>query len=518
MPNIGTLPSAKALLRSAPRDVGRYGDHARYEIDRSSSTVALIEDHSGKPLAVASASEAQIVLAEISTVTVPYVNAFVLDHDKRVEKYWRTKEYRVIGEAAPKVVPLAFASPSVVVDEEPTELPEPVTLTIVPTSTDDGTDIPGLQHPTKVKVKSAGKGWSQVGDIVVPDADLATLRDAWQLRQAGVPGGVMVTGPAGTAKTALVRAFAASLGVPFLKVDAGAIRTADDWAGAFRQDPNTKVWAHRWSPFAQVLRKGEPTIVLIDDFTRTESVQAANALIGLLDWTGQLLVTDANEVLTLPAGILIVATANIGPEFVGTLPIDGAVRQRFPFGIRLAYPDVKREAKLLVDMTGIDVEIADRLVMLADSQRMNRDDPQQYPSGSVISTRVILDIARRIQTCATPPRLAVEATLKGQFDPGDEIALSVIVDAQFPAPIEEEEISEESDVAPTTYDADDPLGLATAAGTPAPSGGLIVTGRHYFVNRYRTGGISTRCQYEHKDSAGRVTSICEAPATDPIHL
>lgn len=519
MPNIGSLPSAKALLRLAPRPVGRYGDHCRFEIDKPAGTVALIDDATGKTLAAASGAESVVSLGDVSTQTIPYVNAFITDHGKRVEKYWRTKEYRLVGDGPVGVTrTLSFVSPIEIEAEAETEAeaeaaPEPEPLSVVPVV--ETSDIPGLERPTKVKVKSAGKGWSAVGDIVVPDADLATLRDAWQLRQAGVPASVLITGPAGTAKTALVRAFAASIGAPFLKVDGGAIRTADDWAGAFRQDPNTKTWAHRWSPFARVLQQAEPAIVLIDEFNRTESPQAANALMGLLDWTGRLLVPDANATLHLPAGVLVVATANIGPEFVGTLPLDGAVRQRFPYGIRLGYPDVKREAKLLVDMTGIDAEIADRLVMLADSQRMNREDPQQYPSGSVISTRVLLDIARRIQTCATPPRQAVEATLRGQFDPGDEVALSVLVDAQFPAPIEEEEISEEEALAPLPAETPDPLGVAAAAGSPSP---LITTGKHYFVNRYRSGGISTRCQYEFKGAGGTVVSICSAPASDDIHF
>jgi MoxR-like ATPase len=307
------------------------------------------------------------------------------------------------------------------------------------------TEIAGVEVPKKVRVtKARTKGWSRIGEVIVRDEHLDTLNDAWTLRASGVPAATLITGPAGTAKTALARAFAASLGVPFLKIDGGAIRTADDWAGAFRQDPTTKVWSHRWSPFAQVLRLGQPCVVLVDEVTRTESPQALNAFMGLLDWTGAMLVPDAHEVLRLPAGVLVIATANIGPEFVGTLPLDGAVRQRFPFGIRMAYPDEAIEASLINDLTGLDADVCTRLVTMAVTQRANRLDPQQYPSGAVISTRVLLDIARRITTCNRDPRAAVLSTLSGQFDPEDDAALSVAVDTQFPAApiVDDESITE----------------------------------------------------------------------------
>jgi MoxR-like ATPase len=434
MPNIGTLPSAADLLDE--QDVGgTYGSHLQWK--RDGATVVLLTGSTGIVLAQATKNDATVDLHVLGTETVPYVNAFIAHTGQRVEKYWRTKQYRIIGSTAPVAAPV---SAPVVASTAPVATTAPVVevdadlAILAETQPSDEAPIPGVEFPAKVKVAKIGRdsGFSSIGDIVVATEDLNTLNDAWKLRQAGRPASVLITGPAGTAKTALVRSFAASLGVPFLKVDGGAIRTADDWAGAFRQDPNTKVWAHRWSAFAQCLRKGDPIVILIDEINRSESTQALNALLGLLDWTGQLLVPDANTTLHLPPGILVVATANIGPEFVGTLPIDGAVRQRFPYGVRMAYPAEAIEAQLVADLTGVDQPIAEGLVRLAGLQRLNREDPQQYPSGGIISTRMVIDIAARIAICGTEPRLAVWATLKGQFDPGDEEALGICVDTQFP--------------------------------------------------------------------------------------
>lgn len=434
------LPSGRDILAD-PALAGAYGDHASTQV--AASGVSLTARNGMYLASLAHDGESDVDLPALDMRTdaatlVAYVNAF-LAGEGRVEKYWRTKTYRRVGQVGAPVQRTVAPTAPVATTTPVKEVPTVVTETTPEVTT--VTAIAGVEVPKRVKVtKVRAKGWSRIGEVLVRDEHLDTLNDAWTLRAAGVPAATLITGPAGTAKTALARAFAASLGVPFLKIDGGAIRTADDWAGAFRQDPTTKVWSHRWSPFAQVLRLGEPCVVLVDEITRTESPQALNAFMGLLDWTGAMLVPDAHEVLRLPAGVLVIATANIGPEFVGTLPLDGAVRQRFPFGIRMAYPEETVEAGLLNDLTGLDADVCTRLVTMAVTQRANRLDPQQYPSGAVISTRVLLDIARRITTCNRDPRAAVISTLSGQFDPEDDAALSVAIDTQFPAaPIVEDE-------------------------------------------------------------------------------
>lgn len=560
MPNIPALPSGLDLAK-AEQLRGDYGDHATWS--RDGSIASLV--YGGSIVASVSVDGYfSVDLPNLDSTVVPYVNAFLDGTSQRVERYWRTKAYRLIG--GTKASAPAVVRPTIQQRVEQVEtlvtVPEqgggvPVERVVL----HDESAIPGVEVPEAVKTTrvKGQKGWVRVGDIVVPETDVQTLRDAWTIRQSGVPASVLITGPAGTAKTALVRAFAASMGVPFLKVDGGAIRTADDWAGAFRQDPNTKTWQHRWSPFARVLQRGEPCIVLIDEINRPESPQALNALLGLLDWTGSLLVPDANAVLTMPPGVLVIATANIGPEFVGTLPLDGAVRQRFPYGIRLDYPIEAVEVDLVSTMTGVAPESAERLVTLASLQRMNREDAQQYPSGAVISTRVVLDIARRIAVSGTPDRDAVISTLRAQFDPGDEAALSILIDTQYPIEVEIEndapiEIDEdeahrlarkaagvaEDDSYGARYanwecPADKPenahpvrvsetrclthgtlnpavAGLAAAAAAARPA--MITVAKHYFVNRGMDGALRTECQYRHDPAK---PDVCGRSKAHSIH-
>ncbi len=184
----------------------------------------------------------------------------------------------------------------------------------------------------------------------------------------------------------------------------------------------------------------------------------------------------------MPKGILVIATANIGPEFVGTLPLDGAVRQRFPYGVRMTNPTEAVEATLLTKRTGIANEVAVALVRMANQQRQHRDDAQQYPSGAIISTRILLSIAKRIALRNADPREAVISTLQAQFDPGDDAALSVVIDAFFPKVAKP--------VAPT-----------------AGVGANIVAERHWFM-----GPPGSTCEKVLSDGA-----LCSRVQMDPIH-
>jgi len=451
----------------------------------------------------------------ITPLNLPYVNKFLVGTGREVKKNWRTGLYetrntkggnsRAARRAANREAARASSSqhtpnvPPLGADETVTAKPvtyQPVvaeprgaTITVSGDANSPLSGVPGVEFMVKTPPKGEGNGWKNVGGIVLPTDQLEELQDAWDTAQSGEVAATLITGPAGTAKTMVVRGFAASLGVPYLKVDAGSVRTVDDWSGMLRQDPATKTWSHRWSPFALALRAGVPMVIHVDELTRTDTPAALNAFMGLLDETGTMLVPDANTVLRMPKGILLVATANIGPEFVGTLPLDGAVRQRFPFGFRMAPPPESHEAKLLVRRTGVSEDVAVRLVRLADEQRKHRDDAQLYPSGAVISTRVLLAAARKIAK-GRDARKALSRTLSIQFDQGDDPAISVLIDSQFPK----------------GWDAVTATPLTTEA-SPA----TFVTERHYFVPAMKAGAVG--CDWTFSDQ-----SRCGRYSTDAIHL
>jgi len=389
---------------------------------------------------------ADVNLRNLDSLTVPYVNAWLaaVGSTQKVEKYWRTKEYRVVSTApnAPRAakpsvkrsIPTvaAPAAPAVVAPVAPVT-PEPTVEVAVTPQPVMSSVIPAPDPRVTVKHKRYdGAEYVHIGPVVTPVEDHATLEDALAGVRAGQNVSVVITGPSGTAKTLLVKAFAASVGLPFIKVDGGGIRTADDWFGALRQDPNTKTWAYQWSPFGTALRDGIECVVLLDEANRSETPAALNAALGLLDETGTHYVADAHVTLRKPKGMLVVVTANKGAEYVGTVPFDAAVTQRFSSGILLDYPPTKVETEVVVDLTGIGADIAARFVALAQQQRAIKDDLSQFPSSVGISTRMLVDTARRIVRSGTDPRAALLSCFAAQFDPGDRKALINILDSHFP--------------------------------------------------------------------------------------
>ena len=266
--------------------------------------------------------------------------------------------------------------------------------------------------------------------IVSPAKVWRTLTDALAARQAGDVAAVLLTGPSGTAKTMLVRAFADSVDLPLITVHGLAIETASDWFGqtVIKSDRSLEFVL---SPFGEALRDGTPCIVLLDEANRCASPAALNAPLSLLDGQKQVYVPGYGN-LTMPDNILVVVTANMGAEYVGTIPFDAAVRQRFSYGARLSYPSESVEVEVLRTVAGADKDTARRLVAMAAQQRPLRDDLAQFPSGTGLSTRMLVDVATRHVKRGTPLREALESLCDAQFDVEDMRALNVILDQHFP--------------------------------------------------------------------------------------
>jgi len=153
---------------------------------------------------------------------------------------------------------------------------------------------------------------------------------------------------------------------------------------------------------------------------------------GLTDWKGTVKPIGAPSAITLKPGQLVIATLNEGPEFVGTVEVDAAVRNRFSTGIRMDYTSEAVEVRILLQQApGIDKDVAKRLVRVAHSQRAKRDDDTQYPSRNVISTRGLVDIAQNITVGGLDPKEALWANLDSAFWPEDKPALNILIESQF---------------------------------------------------------------------------------------
>jgi hypothetical protein len=447
MANIPALPSGQAILaRGKAKDgsVHPYGPGTtKVKVEAGS---AILMDGAGVELTGTLADGTYtIALDSLTPESVPYVNRFIADW-AFIKRDWRSKTYKVQSAVtgalsasveAPERVSAPTMAPTTAVEAEAAPFVD-ATVEVAPVFAPTpvvgaAAIIPEVQKLIKPKHRTiSGVEVTTMGRVTIPTTDYDILVDAWSMRQNGEVASVIITGPSGTAKTLMVKSFAATLGVPFIKVDGGSIRTADDWFGALRQDPASKTWSYVLSPFGHALKHGIKAVVLLDEANRAETPQALNAALGLLDETGTVYIPDARENLSLPDGLLVVVTANKGAEYVGTVPFDAAVLQRFALGVALDYPVANVEVEVLVEVTGIDKATAKTLVAMANHQRPLREDLTQFPSGTGISTRMLVDISRRVVSRGTNIRLAVDSNFAGQFDAADRGALSIIVDTYFP--------------------------------------------------------------------------------------
>jgi MoxR-like ATPase len=445
MPNVrGLAPAPDILATLAPNTSVAYGAHCTVSHDGTSVT---LRDGTQRIVAsvVFGAGEPHVTpaLAYIDGDSVSAVNALLRPYG-RAKAYWRASrkgeiEYRWLpakGVTTPAVpAPAAIRPPS---GHQPTLLPaEPVTVS-PPVVTVHPASFPVIETMRRWQdlrkrqpvAKAITKTYSIVDDVIVPTDDVESLDFMKRQRDNGDPAFGLITGPAGTAKTRLAQAWAFTHDLPVVIVEGQSIQTAGDWFGAIIPTDHGFDWV--WSDAAKLIMTGQPCAIVLDELNRPENERALNGIMGLTDWKATVKPVGAPHSISLVPGQCVIATLNEGPEYVGIVEVDAAVRDRFDAaGVRMDYATEVIEARILTSqVAGLDKEVARRLVRVAIGQRAKRDDDTQYPSHNVISTRALVTIARSV-ALGRDPKKAIWATVKTRFWPEDYAALNVLIEAQF---------------------------------------------------------------------------------------
>jgi hypothetical protein len=453
VPNIKGLDTAPNLLlaHTAPAHV-QYGPHATVEI---SGHLAVLVSKAGKTLASVDFSRPEPrVKADLRAIdgdTVTPVNAFLSPYGK-VKAYWRNPgEYRwhplngpasrPQGSPNPALAPAAVVAPRAAVPVVPPTVPVvPVSAPVVPHPATNGGVIEtvkrwqdrGGKQPV-VKAANRAGTWSAVGTIMAPTSHVLRLDSMKRLRDAGQPAFGLITGPAGTGKTSIAEAWAFTHDLPVIIVPGQSIQTASDWFGSIT--PSTEPgrqfdWV--WSDMAKLILTGEPCLIVLDELNRAENERALNGVMDLTDWRGTAKPVGAPHAVTLKPGQMIVATINEGIEYVATVEVDAAVRDRFDAaGIVMSFPPEKIEVRIVAAQAkGIDREVAKKLVRVAATQRAKRDE-DVFPSHNVISPRAVVTIAKGIVLGGLDPVESIWNTCHTRFTKDDEDGLRAVIESQF---------------------------------------------------------------------------------------
>ena len=156
----------------------------------------------------------------------------------------------------------------------------------------------------------------------------------------------------------------------------------------------------------------DKTVILLDEINRSNP-EVNNMLLTLLDGQGYLELDEHPElpVIHKSKSCVLIGTANIGDEYVGTNILDRAFKDRV-FMIEIDYLSKDEEKALLIERTNIDEESANMIAEFAETCRAmwKRDE-----LGTPISTRMTLETGY-LMADGFDFNKSVEATILPHFD------------------------------------------------------------------------------------------------------
>ena len=208
----------------------------------------------------------------------------------------------------------------------------------------------------------------------------------------------LITGPRGGGKTRLAEAVARKLRRPIEVFHFGGILDTEAmlYGSMTLTSGGTRFVRSR---FAEAIQ--QPGVMLVLDELNRAPSGVHNALLGLLDHSARLVI-DLEEperrIVKLAPGAVVVATANVGGEYVGTEVVDAALLDRFAV-LRLDYP--REEEALLVELAGVTPRQAGEL---ARGARAIREAHAKGGLAFTLSTRRLLEAGRLVARGRSVPQ------------------------------------------------------------------------------------------------------------------
>ena len=218
----------------------------------------------------------------------------------------------------------------------------------------------------------------------VDDRVVRLLHTVGRISRKGQVVNVLLVGPKGTGKTSLPKEFAAANGRPFFTVHCQLIAERDDWWGSKELSLERGTYFEKDAFLDAVETPG--CVILLDEANRTHP-ENLNALFGFLDHRRKAWVPALKREVVVAGGAVFFVTLNEGYEYVGTNPVDEALRDRMTYAVRMTSVPKKVEKAILTRRTRVDEDTAEKLAEFARTVRRN---PKL---GVPISTRQLLGAA-----------------------------------------------------------------------------------------------------------------------------
>ncbi len=209
----------------------------------------------------------------------------------------------------------------------------------------------------------------------------------------------LLKGPTGTGKSRFVEFMAHELNSKLITISCHEETSSTDLIGRYIIKGAETVWLD--GPLTTAIKEG--AIIYLDEIAEARP-DVIVAIHSLTDHRRELFIDKLGETVKAHKNFMLVASFNPGYQ-KGFKELKPSTRQRF-VAVSFAYPEPKIEAEILVNETGIDPNIAKKLVTIATKIR----NLTELGLAETVSTRLLVDAAKLIHT-GLPKRLAVEVAI-----------------------------------------------------------------------------------------------------------
>jgi nitric oxide reductase NorQ protein len=210
---------------------------------------------------------------------------------------------------------------------------------------------------------------------------------------------ILLKGPTGTGKTRFVELMAHELNTPLITISCHEETSSTDLIGRYIIKGAETVWID--GPLTRAVKEG--AILYMDEIAEARP-DVIVAIHSLTDHRKELFIDKLGITIKAHANFMMVASFNPGYQ-KGFKELKPSTRQRF-VALSFAYPKPKDEAEIVATETGIEPDVAKKLVNIANKIR----NLTELGLTETVSTRLLVDAAKLIHT-GLPKRLSVKVAV-----------------------------------------------------------------------------------------------------------
>lgn len=210
---------------------------------------------------------------------------------------------------------------------------------------------------------------------------------------------LLLKGPTGTGKSRFVEYMAHVLEKKLITISCHEETSSTDLVGRFIIKGAETVWLD--GPLTTAVREG--AFLYLDEVAEARP-DVIVAIHSLTDHRRELFIDKLGETVKAHADFMLIASFNPGYQR-GFKELKPSTRQRF-IALSFDYPDAKIETEIVINESGVDGDIAKKLVAIGRKIR----NLTELGLTETVSTRLLVDAAKLIHS-GLPKRLSVNVAV-----------------------------------------------------------------------------------------------------------